>query len=413
LCMSFEIFIARRYLKARQRTSFISLISIISIMGIFLGVAALNIVMAVMNGFKEEVTNRLVNISGHIYVIKYGRTPIKNYREIQEKIKSVPGVAAAVPFIQSKVLLSSGNYREAGIVWGMNPDELPLVSEVDKSIKEGLYQFQGTHYPGVILGSLLADNLHAQVGEEITLGALTSRDQLVISPFGMPLRLARFQVMGLMETGMFDYDSQFVYMTLKEAQSLFRMGDSATGILVKINDLYKAHEMSQLIVDRLGGPPFLANNWIDLNKPLFEWLSVEKRVMFIIMILIVMVAAFGIVSTLFMLVMEKVRDIGVLKSLGASSRAIRKIFVMVGMTIGILGTVSGSLAGYIVCVLLKKYKFITIPGDFYFINRLPVKVEFFDLLVIALAALLIAFLSTIYPARRAARLSPVEAIRYE
>ena len=411
--MSFEFFISIRYLLAKRRQTFVSLITFISIAGVGVGVTALIVVLAVMNGFHDDLRGRILGITAHVNITSFAGT-ISNYREVMGEVEKEKGVIGATPFIYAPVMMTSG--RSAGAVLrGIDPLSASKVLKLQENLVRGNLAdlVQPEHeasapYPGIILGYELANNLNTRVGEYLTIISPSGR----LTPMGQAPRSRLFRVVGIIQSGMYEYDNTLAYVDLPVAQQFLGIGDSVTGIEVRVNDIYKAGEIAQALKKRLG-PPFYISDWIKMNSSFFSALKLEKTVMFVILTLIILVAAFNIVSSLTMLVMEKGRDIAILKAMGATTASIRKIFVLEGFLIGISGTALGILGGYTLCSLLGRYKFIDLPIDVYHISKLPVKMETLDLVTIALAAICISLVATIYPSRKAAMLDPAEALRYE
>jgi len=411
--MGFEIFISIRYLLAKRRQTFISLITFISIAGVGVGVTALIVVLAVMNGFHDDLRGRILGITSHVNITSFAGM-ISNYREVMGEVEKEKGVLGSTPFIYAPVMMTSG--RSAGAVLrGIDPLSASKVLKLQENLTKGnladLVQPSNEaspSYPGIILGIELANNLGTRVGEYLTIISPSGR----LTPMGQAPRSRLFQVVGIIQSGMYEYDNTLAYVDLPVAQQFLGIGDSVSGIEVRVDDIYKAGEIAEALKQRLG-PPFYVSDWIKMNSNFFSALKLEKVVMFVILTLIILVAAFNIVSSLTMLVMEKGRDIAILKAMGATTASIRKIFVLEGFLIGICGTGLGILGGFTLCSLLKRYKFIELPRDVYHISTLPVKMETFDLAVIAFAAICISLLATLYPSRKAAGLDPAEALRYE
>lgn len=410
--MAFESFVAWRYLRAKRKTKFVSIITFISIAGVAVGVMALTVVLAVMNGFENEVHRRIIGINAHVIVLSYGDEPLRDYDRLTAAVEEVPGVLSAAPFTYSKGVLRGRGGMDGVIVRGIDFDREAKVTDILENTDPpitGLGAEPG-ELPKTLVGDELARRLRAAVGDTIT---LSSAFGYILTPMGLMPSVARLEVVSLLSSGMFEYDNSLVYVDLPVAQSLFSYGDGVTGIEVKIADPYDAPQVAGRVVESLGGFPFRANNWIELNRNLFTWMKTEKKMMFWILSLIVMVAAFNIASTLIMVVMEKTREIGVMKSLGATARSIMRVFVFEGLVIGVTGTLIGSLGGYILASLLDRYEFIELPGDVYLVETLPVDMQGFDFALVALAALAISFLAALYPAWQASKLDPVEAIRRE
>jgi lipoprotein-releasing system permease protein len=410
--VSFEWFVAWRYLRAKRKTRFISIISIISIVGVAVGVMALTVVLAVMNGFEEEIHQRIIGINAHVIILKYGTEPVADYERLVGVVEQVPGVVAAAPFTYAKGVLR-GDYRsDGGVIRGTDLAQEGRVTDILENITprvETLSTGPG-EIPKMIIGDELALRLRVTVGDTV---AITSPFDYVMTPMGLMPSVAGFEVVSLYSSGMYEYDQQLVYIGLDDARTLFGLGDGVTGIEVRVEDPYRAPEVGEAIVERLGGFPYRANNWIQLNRNLFTWMKTEKKVMFWILSLIIMVAAFNIASTLIMVVMEKTKDIGVMKSMGATARSIMRIFVSEGLVIGTAGTIVGSAGGYLLATLLDRYQFISLPGDVYPIETLPVLMRTSDFVIVAAAAILISFVAALYPSWKASKLEPVEAIRNE
>jgi lipoprotein-releasing system permease protein len=410
--MSFEYFIGSRYLRAKKKETFISFITMLSIAGVTVGVMALIVVIAVMAGFESDLKNRILGIESHVVIMRHG-SPFSDYHKILGQVVNTNGVEAATPFIYTQIMLRSSSGVSGAVLRGINPESAGRVIKVlDRStllkIKK-MYRAKDTagYVPGIILGKELARNLGLGMGDAVYL--ISSRG--MISPMGYLPAMKRFQVAGLFESGMYEYDGSLAYIHLRDAQKILHMEDSVTGIEVRVNDIYNARHIADKIIADIGFP-YWARDWMQMNHNLFSALKLEKTVMFIILALIVLVAAFNIASTLIMMVMGKTKDIAILKAMGAVDGSIRKIFIFKGLVIGFVGTTLGVCLGFILCKLLEKYKFIELPGDVYYISTLPVRLEALDVVIIAAAAMMICFIATLYPARKASKLNPVEAIRY-
>ncbi len=410
--MSFELFIGSRYLRARQKQAFISLITILSISGVMVGVMALIVVIAVMAGFESDLKSRILGVESHIVVMRHGGS-FAGKSELIKSIENIRGVSAASPFVYTQVMLKSSSGVSGAVLKGVDPASAGRIVRNLKAdlLKRNEISERNTGYsnsvPGIILGKELAGNLGVSVSDMVYLISPTG----VISPIGHLPSMKQFEVKGLFESGIHDYDGSFAYVNISDAQKILRMGDAITGIEVRVDDIDLARKIAEKIVIDLGFP-YWTRDWTQMNKNLFSALKLEKTVMFIILTLIVLVAALNIASTLIMMVMEKTRDIAILKAMGATDKSIRRIFVYKGMIIGSVGTSLGVCAGYLLCKLLEKYKFIDLPGDVYYITTLPVRLIALDVLLIASAALAICFLATLYPAHQASKLNPVEAIRH-
>ncbi len=423
--MPYELFIGLRYLKAKRKSAFVSIITFISIAGVALGVTALIVVLSVMTGFEEDLKGKILGTNAHVVVLKSGNE-IQDYRQIMEKLKRFSGVSAATPFIYSQVMLSSGSSVSGVVLRGVDSKTDTKVTNLYKSIVQGKLSNldetmnppygKGSALPGVIIGRELAKNLNLNMGDNVNIVSPVGN----ITPFGMIPKTKQFRVAGIFDTGMYEYDATLAYVSLREAQSFLSMGDSVTGIQLKVNDVYKAGEVAREI-NRGLGMPYFARDWMQMNKNILFALKTEKVVMFIILTLIVLVAAFGIASTLFMVVMEKNKDIAILKSMGATSRSIMKIFVLEGLIIGVSGTIIGLFGGLIIACNLesivdfvqKVTGFELFSKDIYYLNHFPSQVVPSDVLLISVTAILISFVATLYPSWQGSRLPPAEALRYE
>ncbi len=403
--MSFEYFIGARYLRAKQKQTFISLITFLAIAGVTVGVMALMVVIAVMSGFESDLKARILKGQSHILIMRHGG-PFKNYRTVMDQVETVEGVEAATPFIYTQIMLRSSANVSGAVLRGIDPNTAGRVIPNLDNIP--LKPPPSSTEPGIILGKELAGNLGVTVGDPVYL--ISPRGMM--SPIGHIPAMKRFKVSGFFESGMYEYDGSFAYIHISDAQQILRMPEAITGLEIRVGDIYQAGKISDKIRTRLGFP-YWTRDWMQMNKNLFTALKLEKTVMFIILTLIVLVAAFNIASSLIMMVMEKTRDIAILKAMGATNKSVRKIFVFKGMVIGALGTVLGVIFGSALCTILKHYKIVELTGDiYYFTSTLPVRLEILDVVLIVSATLVICFLATLYPARQAAKLNPVEAIRY-
>ena len=424
--MPYELFIGLRYLKAKRKSAFVSIITIISTAGVALGVMALIIVLAVMTGFEEDLKDKILGTNAHIVVLK-SNEGIGNYSALIDRLTSFKGVVAATPFIYSQVMISSGKNVSGVVLRGIDTNTDPQVTNLHKSLTEGKFSDldgkapapldSGTPpRPGLIIGKELAKNLKLYVGDMVNVISPLGN----ITPLGMVPKLKQFRVVGLFNTGMFEYDSTLAYVSLGEAQSFLGLDNTVTGIQLKVADVYKSGDIARMVNRELGFP-FYARDWMQMNKNILFALKTEKMVMFIILTLIVLVAAFGIASTLFMVVMEKSKDIAILKSMGATGRSIMRIFVLEGLIIGIIGTAAGVSGGLLVALNLEPIVglvqrltgFELFSKDVYYLDRFPSQVVPSDVLLISVTAVLISFVATLYPSWQASRMAPAEALRYE
>ena len=411
--MSFEYFIGGRYLRARKKQAFISLITILSTAGVMVGVMALIVVIAVMAGFESDLKSRILGGQAHVVVMRHGE-PFKDYARIIEYLATVGGVEAASPVIYQQVMIRSAHGVSGAVLRGVDPQTAGQVIDTLANITlprvSADQRRQGTAVPvpGIVLGKDLAKNLGVVKGDMIYL--ISPRGML--SPIGHIPAMKQFEVTGFFESGMYDFDGSFAYIHLVDAQKILRLGDTVSGVEVRVKDIYRAGEIAEDIRSELGFP-YWAWDWMRKNQNLFTALKLEKTAMFIILTLIILVAAFNIASTLIMMVMGKTRDIAILKTMGATDRQVRKIFVFKGMVIGLVGTILGVSCGFLLCAILKRYSIVELTGDiYYFTTKLPVRLEWLDVVIIVTAALVICFAATLYPAYKASKLDPVEAIRY-
>lgn len=408
----FETFVALRLLKGVRRTKgFISLSTLISTAGVVVGVMALIVVIGVMTGFDQDLKKKILSVNAHIIVLQHGAA-VSDYPRLAAQVRQIPGVVAVHPFIYTQVMFSAPGNISAGVMRGLDAEHLKAGGPEGLTIQEGnfaeLTAGSSEEPPRVAIGNELARKLNLKVGDYLNiispLGLLT--------PMGRLPRMKPFRVSAIFHSGMFEFDNTLVYVSLPRLQDFMGMGDKVSGLEVQVKDIYQADRVAAAIEQELG-PPFFTRDWMRMNKSLFAALKLEKIAMFIILTLIVLVAAFGIASTLFMMVMKKTKEIAILKSMGATRRSIMQIFIMNGLLIGLVGTVLGLILGLSLCALLSRYEFIKLPRDVYYIATLPVQIQTLDVVLIVVAALAISFLATLYPSWQAARLDPVEAIRYE
>jgi len=420
--MPFELIIGLRYLKAKRKSTFISIITFISTAGVMLGVMALIVVLAVMTGFEEDLKEKILGTNAHVVVVRNG-APMEDYHQVMEKLKAFKGVTAATPFIYNQVMLSSGKNVSGVVLRGIDVPTDRLVTRLSASVVEGTIDRlepdmgEGRDaLPGLLVGKELAKHLNLFVGEKVNVISPMGN----ITPLGMMPKMKPFRVAGIFNTGMFEYDSTLAYVSIGQAQSFFDLGDTVTGIQLKVKDVYHTGELARSI-NRALGVEFYARDWMQMNRNILFALKTEKVVMFIILTLIVLVAAFGIASTLFMVVMEKNRDIAILKSMGATGGSIMKIFVLEGMVIGIIGTALGVASGLLIALNLEPIISLIqkltgqnfFSKDIYYLDRFPSLVVPSDVVLISVTAVFISFVATLYPAWQASRMLPAEALRYE
>lgn len=453
MSMGYELGVSLRYIKSKKKQRFISIITLLSIIGIMVGVMALIIVLSVMTGFEDDLRGKILGTNAHIVVLKFsgGMDKYKNisfflkhtmksdinkqyavqhnkdtknilhsFTEVvlhDEDVGLAKQIEGITPFIYSQAMLSSHGNVTGVVLRGVDPTTVTQVTDLSKKIIAGsISQIAGTfkdpesnaRIGGIIIGKELARSLGVEDGDTVNIISPLG----IMTPLGMIPRMKKFRVAGIFSTGMYEYDSGLAYLSLANAQQFLNMGDNVTGLEIKIKDIFKARQVAKLIQNELGFP-YYARSWEDTNRNLFTALKLEKTVMFIILILIIMVGALGIVSSLIMVVVEKTKDIAILKALGATDKSIMEIFVYQGLFIGCIGTMLGLFFGYLVCVLLKHYQFVSLPKDVYYIDTLPVTMRPEIFIIVAVAAVIISFFATIYPSYKASKLPPAETLRYE
>jgi lipoprotein-releasing system permease protein len=421
----YEVFIALRYLKAKRRQRSISVITFISTAGVAVGVMALIVVMAVMSGFEFDLRTKILGTNAHLWVLRYGERGIEEPAAALAAVRQVPGVTAASPFTYNEVLLTAAGRTAGTVLRGIDLASAVETTEFTKTLKSASPDLRAAIasprpvFPpeGIVLGSYLASSLGAGVGSQLDVLLPLGGD---LTPLGVMPRMRRFRVVGIFQVGFAEFDSKLAMIAIPTAQELFRMGPAVSGIEVRVRDIYHAQRVAEAIRAALKFP-FFTRTWMEMNRNFFTALRVERTVMFVILTMIVLVAAFGIISTLMMLVMQKRKEIAILKSMGATGTSLMAVFIVQGMIIGAAGTVLGLAAGLAIAHNLNPivagvewlFGFKAFPQDVYLLDKLPARVLWPDVLAITLTAFVISFLATIIPSRQAVGVDPVVAIRYE
>ena len=408
--MTWELRVALRYLVAKRKQAFISLISGVAVLGVTIGVAAVLVALGLMTGLQSEIRARILGATAHVSVFRAGAEPLGEPEAVLRRVRGVPGVAGAAPALYGKALLTSAGGAAVATLKGIVPADERTVTDVISKLREGdaaALSSPGEGPAPVLLGAVLARNLGVAVGDVVTVTSPRGR----LSPVGLLPRVARIRVVGLVKTGLFEFDAGWGYLPLSSAQRLF--GDAASTLVeVRLDDMFAVKPMAKAIVSALG-EDFVTTDWVEMNGNLFSALWIEKVAIGITIGLIVAVAALNIVATLVLMVMEKHKDIAILVSMGASRGAILRLFMLQGTIIGAVGTSVGGLVGWGICRTLDRYRLIRIPEDVYQIAWVPFRLLPGDAAVVLVGALVICFLATLYPARGAARLDPAEALRNE
>ena len=431
--MQFELFVAARYLRAKRRQAVIGIITVISIVGVAAGVASLIIALAINNGFRQDLQDRLLGSTSHINLLRVEADGIRNWQTLLSKLEKQPHVVAGAPAIYEQVLISRGARAQGAVLKGIVPSEERRVSDLLNSVNVGsaaaLSQLQTAtttetssdaeeanplsgritaSLAPIVLGKDMADQLGATVGSLVTV----TSPQGELTPFGIVPKYARFKVVGIFNSGFYDYDNTWAFIRLSDAQRLFDLSDVVSVLEFKVDDIYKAAEIGHRL-ELVAGKGFMATNWMEQNRALFRALRLERVVTFITIGLIVFVAALNILISLIMMVMEKTRDIAVLVSMGAKKRQVRRIFMYQGLLIGVIGTVIGLVLGYSISWAAGHYHLFSLSAEVYSIDYVPFAPRFWDVMLVSVVAIGISFVATLYPSWSAARVLPAEALRYE
>ncbi|MBA4348683.1 MAG: lipoprotein-releasing system transmembrane subunit LolC [Thermodesulfovibrio sp.] len=414
--LPYQLFIALRYLKSKKRHRGISFNTVISIGGVAVGVMALLVVLSVMSGFHEDLQKKILGASAHAVVLSY-QGGIQDYKPLVEKLKAEPSIISMSPLVVGQVMVSSGKRAHGVFMRGIEPAAEFKTTDILKHIKEGSIEelvsassprSTKSAAPWIIIGKELSAMLGVFPGDTINVISPVGE----MGPLGMLPKVRQFKIAAIFEMGMFEYDTNLVLADLRSAQDFFGYGNAVSGIELRLDDIYKAPQIRDSATRKLGFP-YYVRDWMQMNRNLFSALKLEKFAMFVILVLIVLVASFNIVSTLMMNVVEKAKEIAILKSMGATNQGIMMIFMFQGLMIGIVGTTIGIICGYTLGYILNTYELIKLPADVYYLSKLPVKMKLFDFIVVSFSAVIISFLSTLYPSYHAAKLNPVEPLRYE
>jgi lipoprotein-releasing system permease protein len=431
--MQFELFVAARYLRAKRRQAVIGIITVISIIGVAAGVASLIIALAINNGFRQDLQDRLLGSTSHINLLRVEADGIRNWQPLLSQLEKQPHVVGGAPAIYEQVLISRGARAQGAVLKGIIPAEENKVSDLLNSVNAGSAdalsdtQTNPTNQPPpeadepnplsaritsslapILLGKDMADQLGATVGSLVTV----TSPQGELTPFGIVPKYARFKVVGIFTSGFYDYDNTWAFIRLSDAQRLFDLSDVVSVLEFKVDDIYKAAEIGRTL-EATAGKGFMSTNWMEQNRALFRALRLERVVTFITIGLIVFVAALNILISLIMMVMEKTRDIAVLVSMGAKKRQVRRIFMYQGLLIGVIGTAIGLVLGYSLSWAAGHYHLLSLSAEVYSIDYVPFAPRFWDAVLVSAVAIGISFIATLYPSWSAARVLPAEALRYE
>jgi lipoprotein-releasing system permease protein len=409
-----EFFVALRYLRGKRKIGFVSWITYISAAGVCLGSFVLVIALSISNGFEKEVRDRIVGTLAHAKITRYHAPQLYDYEALRESILKHPQVTGAAPYITGKGGIEFQQLQEGVMINGVDPLREVTVTDVHKSIIAGSFDLdsavsvRGRRFPGVLIGKGISDKMSIREGAEVVLYCLPVGDgQSDPQP-----KMGRFTVSGIFETGMYEYDLNLVYISIESAKAMLNM-EGVEGIQIRTTNLFKADRIAADVREFIGGYPYRAVDWQTQNRSLFQWMKLERLIIFIVISLIMVVAAFNIISSLIMMILEKRREIGILMSMGATSGAVMRVFMLNGLVVGFLGSTIGVALGALLGYTQQRWRYIPLPGDLYFVTKLPMEVSALDIAAIYIAANVICWAATIYPAKQAASLLPAESIRYE
>ena len=423
--MKFELFVSLRYLLAKRKQAFFSIITVISIISVTIGVMTLITVLGVMSGFENDLKGKILGTNAHIRIFKFDKG-IENYPSVSSQVAKIPGVMATTPFVYSEAMLSSEAAVSGIVLVGINPETVGQVTNLKQNLIKGNLDNlmhpglpglppHASNLPGIFIGKELAKNFGLSYLDEVTVISPLGEQ----TPMGMVPKMKKFRIVGIFDSGMYEYDTKWTYIFLPTAQQFFQIGEAVTGIEVKVSNPYEAHTIAGDINKKLGFS-YQARDWMEMNKNLFSALRIEKIIMFIILVLIILVASFGIISILIMVVMEKTSDIAIMKTMGAKASSIMKIFMIDGLVIGIFGTLLGTIGGLslgkniqtVANLLEKRFHINVFPPDVYYIDKVPFQINPTDITLIIVITLTVSFFATVFPSWQASRLDPAEALRY-
>ncbi len=406
----FETYIALRYLMAKHKNRFINIVTVFSIGGILVGVGAILVVVSIMNGMEDEIRGRIIGTTAHITVYSFKKEGLSDWQSVMDRLLGFPDVVGASPVVYAKGAIAGPKSSDGVMIRGVDPQLERRTSIIPDAIYWGKFELvdSDTALPTIVLGRYLAGEINAKPQDTVSLFVLKYSSKSLMS--GRPA-VKKFVVSGIFESGMYDFDAALCYIPLTRAQRIFGLKNAISGIQLRIRNFYDAREVAKKIEQALGFP-YYAVPWSETNKNLFSWMTLEKWGMFLVLALIIAVAAFNIVSTLMMVVMEKTVDIGILKAMGATDRSLVKIFLFQGLLVGAVGTVLGVLIGGAIVWVQRTYHIISLPPDVYSISSLPMQLRYWDVIAVVVLSMAVSIISAIYPAWRAAKLKPVDAIRY-
>lgn len=413
--MHYSFFVAKKYLWAKRKTGFISVIAYISIAGVALGTAALIVTLSIISGFERELRSKFITFDSHIRIKTFEGTPmINDYGDLELKIRQIPQIVGTSPYVEKEAMIRSKRATDGVIIKGIDQDVVDRALDIRRDViktkselKIDLKRNDPKSLPGVLIGKKLADKLFVEIGDKLTVFSLQNTLAFIQQP-----KVGQFIVTGIYRSGLSEYDNVYVYIDISEAQRVFDFGSSVTGIEMRLTDLFEAQDVAKEL-GQLLGYPYYVRTWLDIHRNLFGWLETNNFVMVIIFTLIIMVAAFNIIGTLFMIVLEKTKDIGILKSMGASQKIIKRIFVMEGFLIGIIGSFIGNILALALCWVQLKFRIISLNSDVYFMDTVPIELRWYYFLIISLLAIALCVGATVFPSYKAAKLDAVDAIRYE